>query len=151
VYALHVETRRAADPEYRALCDISESMSCSRVFNSPYGRGFGIVGRVLGHDHPLNAPNSVFGIAVYAAMLLLGGRRSAAGARNELLVTVAVCLGSAYLGYILVVVLQDICVVCMSTYVVNAALLLVNAGRARIASSRTASANQAADSESKRK
>jgi vitamin-K-epoxide reductase (warfarin-sensitive) len=40
------------------------------------------------------------------------------------LLAVGACLGSVYLGYILAVVLQDVCVVCISTYVVNAGLLL---------------------------
>ena len=51
---------------YKALCDIDESHSCSSVFNSTYGRGFGIVGKLMGDDaHPLNVPNSIYGIAFY--------------------------------------------------------------------------------------
>ncbi len=34
-------------------------------------------------------------------------------------------LGSVYLGYILYFVLEDICVVCVSTYVVNFVLLML--------------------------
>ncbi len=42
----------------------------------------------------------------------------------------ACVLGSLYLGYILSVVLQDVCVVCVSTYVVNAGLLVATWRRA---------------------
>ncbi|OON16510.1 b-cell receptor-associated protein 31-like protein, partial [Opisthorchis viverrini] len=35
LYALHVEFAHEADPNYRALCDISETMSCSKVLTSP--------------------------------------------------------------------------------------------------------------------
>lgn len=34
-------------------------------------------------------------------------------------------LGSVYLGYILYFILQDLCVVCVSTYIVNFILLLL--------------------------
>ena len=34
VYALHVEVSKSHNKEYKALCDISEHMSCSKVFSS---------------------------------------------------------------------------------------------------------------------
>ena len=34
VYAYHVETAHEADPTFKALCDISETMSCTKVFSS---------------------------------------------------------------------------------------------------------------------
>ena len=36
IYAYHVETNIHSDPSFRALCDISEHMSCSKVFSSRY-------------------------------------------------------------------------------------------------------------------
>ena len=93
LYALHVETQvevnifhvlkilnvlisfnfqASKDPNYQALCDLSHlQMSCSKVFGSKYGRGFGLVEDNLGKDHPLNQPNSVFGIMFYSLILLL--------------------------------------------------------------------------------
>ena len=48
------------------MCDIDEAIACSSVFNSTYGRGFGIVGKLMGDEnHPLNVPNSVYGIGFY--------------------------------------------------------------------------------------
>lgn len=34
VYALHVELSRERNPDYRAMCDLAESVSCSKVFTS---------------------------------------------------------------------------------------------------------------------
>uniref|UniRef100_A0A4W3GMH7 vitamin-K-epoxide reductase (warfarin-sensitive) n=1 Tax=Callorhinchus milii TaxID=7868 RepID=A0A4W3GMH7_CALMI len=34
VYAYHVETTKARDRAYEAMCDLSASISCSRVFTS---------------------------------------------------------------------------------------------------------------------
>ena len=60
------------DPTYTALCDISSlQMSCSKVFTSKYGRGFGLVSLLLPEDHDLNQPNSVYGIFFYSALVLL--------------------------------------------------------------------------------
>ena len=93
LYALHVETevsprlkthneaswrtwnhpfQASKDPEYTALCDISSlQMSCSKVFTSKYGKGFGLVSLILPEDHPANQPNSVYGIVFYSTILLM--------------------------------------------------------------------------------
>lgn len=34
LYAFHVERETARDPSYKALCDVSSSISCSKVFGS---------------------------------------------------------------------------------------------------------------------
>ncbi|KAL6951827.1 Vitamin K epoxide reductase complex subunit 1-like protein 1, partial [Sarracenia purpurea var. burkii] len=35
VYAYHVNVSKQAEPDYRAFCDLSPTMSCSRVLTSP--------------------------------------------------------------------------------------------------------------------
>lgn len=34
LYAFHVEREKARDPSYTAMCDVSSSISCSKVFSS---------------------------------------------------------------------------------------------------------------------
>lgn len=34
LYAFHVEREKARDPSYKAMCDVSSSVSCSKVFSS---------------------------------------------------------------------------------------------------------------------
>uniref|UniRef100_A0A674J749 vitamin-K-epoxide reductase (warfarin-sensitive) n=1 Tax=Terrapene triunguis TaxID=2587831 RepID=A0A674J749_9SAUR len=41
MYALHVESSREQDPGYRAMCDLSPSVSCSKVFTSRCAGGTG--------------------------------------------------------------------------------------------------------------
>ncbi|XP_012866980.1 PREDICTED: vitamin K epoxide reductase complex subunit 1 [Dipodomys ordii] len=72
VYSLHVKAARARDRDYRALCDVGTAISCSRVFSSRWGRGFGLVEQVLGADSILNQSNSVYGCIFYTLQLLLG-------------------------------------------------------------------------------
>ncbi|MEQ2256733.1 Vitamin K epoxide reductase complex subunit 1-like protein 1 [Ilyodon furcidens] len=72
LYAFHVEREKARDPTYMAMCDVSSSISCSKVFSSRWGRGFGLLGSIFGNDSVLNQRNSVYGILFYAFQLLLG-------------------------------------------------------------------------------
>ncbi|ELT87583.1 hypothetical protein CAPTEDRAFT_131213 [Capitella teleta] len=124
VYAYHVETTKEKDNSYRAACDINEQMSCSKVFTSRYGRGFGILEHVVGKKSPLNQPNSVFGLVFYALQTILGLQRTSSAAFMQVILAVMANMGSVYLAYILYFVLNDVCVVCVSTYVVNFLLLL---------------------------
>jgi vitamin-K-epoxide reductase (warfarin-sensitive) len=71
-YALYVETLKHGDSSYTPLCDVSESISCSRAFLSKYGKGFGLIGSLLGEDSILNLPNAVFGIIFYPSVSLIG-------------------------------------------------------------------------------
>jgi hypothetical protein len=80
----------------------------------------GLIQKVVGDDHILVQPNSVYGLMFYPATLIA----SIIDAKDVfLLLAVASCLGSCYLGYILYFVLHDVCIVCFSTYAVNIGLL----------------------------
>ena len=72
LYAIHVERSKHSNPDYQAMCDISEHASCSRVLTSDASTGFGIVGRLLGDDHPLNLPNTYYGVVTYSLLAILG-------------------------------------------------------------------------------
>ena len=125
-YTLHVEIHSARDPSYKAMCDISEHMSCSKAFNSKHGKGFGLVEPLLGKDSPLNLPNPVFGIGLYSLMFVLSFCRSSVAVLKFLTFNaLASCVMSCYLAYILYL-MQDVCVVCFSTYAVNFSLLALN-------------------------
>lgn len=122
-YAFYVETRKSTDPTYRAACDINESMSCSRVLTSRWGRGFGF----LPSDSLFNLPTSIFGLMYYCLTLILNQSvQSKTLARLRVFLSILTNLGSVYLAYILYFVLQDFCFVCFGMYVVNFLLLICN-------------------------
>ncbi|KAG9349987.1 hypothetical protein JZ751_026340 [Albula glossodonta] len=129
VYALHVEISRERDPEYRAMCDLAQSVSCSKVFTSRWGRGFGLVQLFVPKDSALNQPNSVLGIIFYTLQLALGQSASSRAALFLIFSSWVSVAGSVYLAGVLVLVLGDFCVVCVSTYLVNFALLYTNLKR----------------------
>ncbi|XP_060795402.1 vitamin K epoxide reductase complex subunit 1 isoform X3 [Neoarius graeffei] len=129
VYALHVEVSRENDPNYRAMCDLAESVSCSKVFTSRWGRGFGLVQLFAEKDSLLNQPNSVLGIIFYTLQLGLGQMVSTTAAHFLVITSWVSVAGSIYLAAILVLVLGDFCMVCVSTYIINFALLYTNLKR----------------------
>ncbi|XP_061162462.1 vitamin K epoxide reductase complex subunit 1-like protein 1 [Saccostrea echinata] len=124
VYALYVEINAEHDKNYRASCDISPSVSCSKVFKSRWGKGFGLIGLLIGDDHPLNLPNSVFGIVFYTLQIALTFSSSPVLASLQFYMSALSNVASVYLGYILYFILKDLCVVCMSTYITNAVILV---------------------------
>ncbi|KOX79863.1 Vitamin K epoxide reductase complex subunit 1-like protein 1 [Melipona quadrifasciata] len=119
-YAYYVELAKEKDDLYEAMCDISEHVSCTKAFSSEYGKGFGIIPETS----LLYAPNPVYGLIFYVLVTILSilNRRMT----SALVVTLGICanLGTIYLAYILYK-LSNICVVCVSLYVVNAILLIL--------------------------
>ncbi|XP_045066064.1 vitamin K epoxide reductase complex subunit 1-like protein 1 [Coregonus clupeaformis] len=126
LYAFHVETEKSRDSNYRAMCNVSYSISCSKVFTSRWGRGFGLLGSIFGKDSAMNQPNSVYGIVFYVFQLLLGITVSAMTALILMMTSILSVRGSLYLGYILYFVLKDFCVICITTYALNFILFMLN-------------------------
>ncbi|KAA0717394.1 Vitamin K epoxide reductase complex subunit 1-like protein 1 [Triplophysa tibetana] len=126
MYAFHVEREKSLDASYRAACDVSSWVSCSKVFTSRWGRGFGLLGSIFGNDSAVNQPNSVYGILFYVFQMLLGLTASAMAALLLMTTSIASVVGSVYLGYILYFVLKDFCFICVTTYVLNFILFVLN-------------------------
>ncbi|XP_060950688.1 vitamin K epoxide reductase complex subunit 1 [Limanda limanda] len=131
LYALHVEVSKESNPDYRAMCDLGESVSCSKVFTSRWGRGFGLVQFFVAQDSLLNQPNSLLGILFYTLQMGLGLSLSRKAAKLLVFFSWVSVAGSLYLAFILAFVLGDFCMVCVSTYIVNFALLFTNLRRRR--------------------
>ncbi|KAK6467849.1 vitamin K epoxide reductase complex subunit 1 [Huso huso] len=115
VYAYHVETTKEHDASYKAMCDFSASVSCSKVFTSRWGRGFGLVEPLFGRESIANQPNRMMVSGWSVRFLIASSLLSLAG--------------SVFLACILVFVLRDFCVVCVSTYLINLGLMIVNMKR----------------------
>uniref|UniRef100_W5LVA0 vitamin-K-epoxide reductase (warfarin-sensitive) n=1 Tax=Lepisosteus oculatus TaxID=7918 RepID=W5LVA0_LEPOC len=99
--------------------------------SSRWGRGFGLVELVVGVDSLANQPNSVFGVIFYVLQLVLGQSLSSRAALLLVLTSWLSVAGSLYLACILVFVLWDFCMVCVSTYLLNFTLMYVNLRRQR--------------------
>ncbi|XP_063706332.1 vitamin K epoxide reductase complex subunit 1-like protein 1 [Culicoides brevitarsis] len=123
-YGSYVELTLEENENYEAMCDISEKISCSKVFSTEYGKGFGIVGKVLGEDSILNVPNGLFGLVFYPFFLVTAFIKCGKVARAQKWMALTSNFLSVYLAYLLYFVIQNLCVVCVALYIVNAFLLV---------------------------
>ena len=108
IYAYYVEKKSEKNKEYKAICDLSENMSCNKAFTSEYGKLMGI-------------SNSIYGIFFYILILLLIQYNYLNYVFYLALLSV---LGSIYLAYISYFKLKNFCLVCTSIYTVNILLLI---------------------------
>nr|UVZ36599.1 Vitamin K epoxide reductase complex subunit 1 [Rattus tiomanicus] len=126
LYALHVKAGRARNEDYRAFWDGGPAFSCSGFFSFSWGRGFGLVEHVLGADSILNRCNGRYMHTIYAVQLLLGCLRGRWASILLILSSLVSVAGSLYLAWILFFVLYDFCIVCITTYAINAGLMLLS-------------------------
>jgi len=106
VYSYYVEWKTSKVKDYKPLCDIRENISCGKVFNSPYGKTFGV-------------SNSIGGIFFYIVIFFL----VLYNLKYVFYLSILSVLGSIYLAYVSYIKLKNFCLVCTGIYVVNILLL----------------------------
>ena len=128
IYSLNVESQISSDPSstYVPSCDLSAwAMSCSKVFKSSYSR-------ILSHwtlvNHGSFLDLSLPQLAlIYFGLLLIQPTvifRSYRFIRVYRWLSYSAVCFNIYLGCILKFVLKELCIVCVSNYIINACLFL---------------------------
>ncbi|KPI94455.1 Vitamin K epoxide reductase complex subunit 1-like protein 1 [Papilio xuthus] len=102
-YALYVEMAAEARPGYKALCDLSEHASCTRVLTSEFSKGFGFVPE----DSSFEVPNCIYGIVFYCIVIFLSTYDHAAVVRLQQFLCLAAVASCVYLAYLLLFVLSQ--------------------------------------------
>jgi len=121
--ALYVHYRIIKDPTYSSFCDISETVSCEAVLESPYATVRGV-------------PVAAGGVAWSALVLLiaaLGMRRDNAdgyaASAGYIFVLATVALSAVlYLAYASFFVIGKACPLCMTMYVAVIGIFLISGG-----------------------
>lgn len=108
LYAYWIEHKLSQNANYKAVCDISDKISCTKSLAGPYSAIIGI-------------SNTIIGIIFYTSMFWL-----AIGNYNKLLFIGAASsiIVSVYLAYILTFKVKTFCLVCFCIYIVNILLLI---------------------------
>lgn len=107
LYAYTVE-RKARNQNYKAFCDFTDAMSCTKAFTSSYGKLFGI-------------SNALGGLIFYAVVLLL----TFFGQMTFIFVLALVSFwGTLYLAYLSYFKMKNFCMVCNIIYLLNILLLI---------------------------
>ncbi len=109
VYGFFIERNLKRDHDYKAACDLSDKVSCTKTFLSPWSKLFGI-------------SNIYIGMLFYASMMLLGWQSQA---HLVFLGAVGACIASLFFAYILYTKIKTFCLVCTSIYVINLILLIL--------------------------
>lgn len=107
-YAYYIEHEAKTHKGYKAICDLTESMSCAKAFTSSFGNIGGI-------------SNSLGGIVFYVLLFILSYTSYASYIRW---LAVASIIGSVFLAYISYFKLKNFCIICTTIYFVNIALLV---------------------------
>ncbi|KAG7378488.1 Vitamin K epoxide reductase complex subunit 1-like protein 1 [Phytophthora boehmeriae] len=122
LYAIYIKQQKLLlDEDYQALCD-SESFSCSQVLTSEYSSLLSYWGLVDKYS-TLDWSNAQLGVVVYALFGLCPMVKQAPyHAHFYVFASGCATVVMLYLAYILAFVLRDLCMVCVATYFVTAAL-----------------------------
>ncbi|KAJ8982540.1 hypothetical protein NQ317_005542 [Molorchus minor] len=121
LYSYTVEVQVELNKDYQPLCDINSHVSCTKAFKSEYGKGFGIFDK----QSILYKPNSLFGIMFYSMLGTLALSNSNFVTLLSMISIAVSNIMSLYFAYILYFILKDLCIVCVSIYVVNVANLIL--------------------------
>lgn len=108
LYGVSIENKLTKDRSYKAVCDLSDIVSCTKTFRSPYSKLLGI-------------SNIYVGIAFYIGMIV--------GACFELRIllligSILALVGSVYLAYLQYYKIKTVCLLCTSIYIVNVLLFI---------------------------
>jgi len=123
-YALYVEHKishkQPEDDEFSALCDIeSIGASCSSAFSLPEGKMMSYFG-IVPEGHLLDIPNAFLGVLYYTYWLAL---RPMFPVPLTTAISTLAMMSSVFLAYKLLV-LQELCLLCLSTHLINLRLVL---------------------------
>jgi vitamin-K-epoxide reductase (warfarin-sensitive) len=107
--------------KYTPFCDFAEWAKCSKVLMSPYGRFLQYIG-LAAKDSMLDLPNPIMGSGYFLCHVSYPILKAIKfPLLNELAtgISLFVCFFSVWLGHKLFFVLQDFCIVCVSSYLCN--------------------------------
>jgi vitamin-K-epoxide reductase (warfarin-sensitive) len=107
-YAWYGHEKIMQDKNFKAVCDISDRMSCTKTFTSEYGKFFGM-------------PLGFYGVGFYLTVLVLNYLHYTQYIFYLAILSVVI---SGVLAYILYFKIKNICLVCNGIYLTNIALLI---------------------------
>lgn len=109
IYSLYVDKRKSNDSGYVPACDMSKNISCSKAFQSKYGKIIGV-------------KNYYFGILFYLAMLIFSYFNFW---EYVFYLSILLVIGTFYLVYALYFKVKKLCLICNAIYVINLVIFLI--------------------------
>ena len=110
MYIYSIEQKLKKNPNYKPMCDVSDSVSCTKPMKSNYAQMFYISNSVI----------SMIFYSVLAVFSLLGMHKII------FFLVVAGCIVSCILAYFLYFRIKSLCILCTSLYIINFILLYLS-------------------------
>ncbi|MBT4856234.1 hypothetical protein HOM50_04520 [bacterium] len=110
LYGFAIEQQIRKNSRYKPVCDISDSISCSKAIKSAYGKMLGV-------------PNTLLGICFYLVLMFLQYFHLYAFVFYLALLGAIVTI---FFAFILYARIKTLCVLCTIAYIVNFLLLYLS-------------------------
>jgi len=107
LYALYVEQKVRKNIHYKAFCDISDHISCTKAVGSRYGK-------------LLYLPNAFFGVLFYILIILFWSLPEL-----QFILALVGLIISIVLAYISYILQKNFCLVCSTIYLVNILIFIL--------------------------
>ena len=108
VYGITVEHKLQQDEQYKAACDLSDQISCSRPMLSEYNKMLGI--------------SNIWACALYYCAIIASTFMELP--MLPLILSIVGCAVSIVFAYILYFKIHSFCLICTSLYAINIALMI---------------------------
>jgi len=132
LYAIKVESvgfaekKKYGKPQYKQICDVNESMSCTLVLTSKYSHMAKLMFN-LNDNSIFNYSNAQYGLLFYISLLIFQFYPFTMIPYHNIIflcLTLSSILASMGLAWILYSILMNFCMICVCMYIVNTLLCL---------------------------
>ena len=108
IYGINVENKLKENAQYKAACDLSDQISCSRPMLSEYNKLLGI--------------SNIWACALYYCVIIASTFMELP--MLPLILSIVGCAVSVVFAYILYFKIHSFCLICTSLYAINIALMI---------------------------
>lgn len=119
-YAIYIE-KNSKRPKFKAICDINDNTSCTLVLTSKYSHMIKLIFN-LKDNNKFNLSNAQYGLLFYISLILYQYQPFIFLPFYNLIflfITSCSLVGCVVLAYILYYKLHNLCLICITMYVIN--------------------------------
>ena len=111
LYLYVLEKKVRQHPLYKALCDLSDTFSCTKPIKTGYSA-------LVFH-----ISNALIAFFFYMVLVILAINNATVCIK---ILAIVSCIVSCYLAYLLIFKVKSLCLLCMTLYCINAMVLMIS-------------------------
>lgn len=127
VYAIYIDYKIQVEADYVPSCDLHQHVLCSKALSSEYSRML-LHSGLVSKNSILNQLNAVYGLLFYlvAFVFFRLSKHSSLARLGFFLLSLFALIVSGVLGFIMFNILQNLCLICVGTYITNITIFLIS-------------------------